>query len=221
MHRCLAYLGALLVIFTVTISGSVLIGHVQPLPEPMAVLHLNEMCALPCWIGITPGKTRLGEARQIVADVYNHGRPLTFDPLHDAVDIVMPHGWTLYISLNYESAGADDVNHVINTIFISSFSDRTSLMQLGDVVNALGMPEGIDLGYGCCAGIHLLKQWARLSVPGVSPDESGFPPRYFDPSGPVNFIELFSGHDAYTMRQSDLPWQGFGLYHVVVVEPVG
>jgi len=147
MHRCLAYLGALLVIFTVTISGSVLIGHVQPLPEPIAVLHLNEMCALPCWIGITPGKTRLGEARQIVADVYNHGRPLTFDPLHDAVDIVMPHGWTLDIGFDdWPSSQNNDANRIVSKIHISNWNNQNPipLLSLGYVIKALGLPEGID-----------------------------------------------------------------------------
>lgn len=48
-----------------------LIGSLQPIPENVAILHLTD-CEFPCWIGIIPGKTTLGEARQRVRQIYGN-----------------------------------------------------------------------------------------------------------------------------------------------------
>lgn len=45
------------------------VGYQQPPSEWMSFLHLND-CELPCWIGITPGKTTLAEAQQQLTNVY-------------------------------------------------------------------------------------------------------------------------------------------------------
>src|SRR5262245_2523582 len=80
MKRLLLQTFTLTVLFFLVTSAAMLIGHEQPVPEQVSMLHLGEMCQLPCWIGITPGKTRVSEARLIIAQIYNHGNPLTFDP---------------------------------------------------------------------------------------------------------------------------------------------
>lgn len=51
------------------IAAVVLIGHTQPIPERVAMLHLD-MCLHPCWIGITPGVTTLDEAYQRIKQVF-------------------------------------------------------------------------------------------------------------------------------------------------------
>ena len=52
------------------ISAAMLIGRAQPLPERVALLHLNDLCKLLCWIGITPGVTTYTQALAIVQQVY-------------------------------------------------------------------------------------------------------------------------------------------------------
>jgi len=68
--RYLRYPFALTLLLTAAITGALLIGRAQPLPDRVAVLHLNDMCKLPCWLGITPGVTTLGEAEKLVQSVY-------------------------------------------------------------------------------------------------------------------------------------------------------
>src|SRR5438067_348965 len=45
------------------------IGSRQPASNILAQLHLTD-CALPCWLGIMPGKTSFDEAVQHVTAVY-------------------------------------------------------------------------------------------------------------------------------------------------------
>src|SRR5688572_24925895 len=61
MRRLIFSTTALIVVFSLTAPISILIGRHQPLPERVAMLHLTD-CELPCWIGIVPGKTTVGEA---------------------------------------------------------------------------------------------------------------------------------------------------------------
>ena len=70
LMRWLRYPAALTVALALSISAAMLIGRAQPLPERVALLHLNDMCKLPCWIGITPGVTTLNDAVTRIKDVY-------------------------------------------------------------------------------------------------------------------------------------------------------
>jgi len=74
----LRYPAALTVALALSISAAMLIGRAQPLPERVALLHLNDMCKLPCWIGITPGVTTLNDAVTRIKDVYGKLPNLTF-----------------------------------------------------------------------------------------------------------------------------------------------
>jgi hypothetical protein len=69
MRRLIFSTTALIVVFSLTAPISILIGRHQPLPERVAMLHLTD-CELPCWIGIVPGKTTVGEAVERVKQTY-------------------------------------------------------------------------------------------------------------------------------------------------------
>jgi hypothetical protein len=60
---------ALLAFSSFVTVTAVLFGRQQPLPESVAMLRLTD-CELPCWIGIVPGKTTIGEARDRVLRTY-------------------------------------------------------------------------------------------------------------------------------------------------------
>src|SRR3954462_1437716 len=55
------------------IGGAILLGRRQPLPDAVAMLHLD-MCAPPCWIGISPGVTTLDEAEHQLKKVFPESR---------------------------------------------------------------------------------------------------------------------------------------------------
>src|SRR5262245_25696811 len=68
-----------LLIFTLLLSTTlgilsrlaITLGTQQPLPAKLAMLHFD-ICAAPCWIGITPGKTTVGEATAIIASKFGY-----------------------------------------------------------------------------------------------------------------------------------------------------
>src|SRR5258707_8222360 len=62
-------IAVLWIMLAVAVSGAILIGRRQPIPDRIALLHLND-CELPCWIGIVPGKTTLGETQDRIKQVY-------------------------------------------------------------------------------------------------------------------------------------------------------
>lgn len=71
----------LLIGFTAISGVIILIGRAQPLPEPLAMLHLTD-CAPPCWIGIVPGKTTREEAAKRIEAVFSQtkGYKLSHQP---------------------------------------------------------------------------------------------------------------------------------------------
>src|SRR5664279_2104258 len=96
----------LVVIFSIMVGVSMLIGHNQPFPALVERLHLAD-CALPCWDGIVPG---ISSARE-VEDRINDSLPdfesslaadgnkfLTWthvdeiDRINSVVDVTFDHG---------------------------------------------------------------------------------------------------------------------------------
>jgi len=58
--------------FTLLIVIARLVGHSQPPPTALAVLHLTE-CTLPCWLNIVPGVTAFRDAVDNVREATNRG----------------------------------------------------------------------------------------------------------------------------------------------------
>ena len=55
--------------FALLIFAARALGHILPPPEALHALHLTD-CALPCWMGITPGQTSYEEALRRVEAAY-------------------------------------------------------------------------------------------------------------------------------------------------------
>ena len=117
------------------------VGSVQPPSTALAPLHLAD-CALPCWMGMTPGKTTFDDALQQVSAAFPHslvtitgGRIINLDTSFGQVLI---------------TGGRDGLIHRIS---LPSF--RLKGVMLGDVVGLLGMPTWIvgvnptAIFYGC------------------------------------------------------------------------
>src|SRR5689334_25247528 len=61
MRRLLTWVVLSLLIWSIGCGTAILVGTRQPEPPLIAELHLKD-CAMPCWIGITPGVTTFDEA---------------------------------------------------------------------------------------------------------------------------------------------------------------
>jgi hypothetical protein len=69
MLRLIRYVVLLGTLFIILETSAVILGRSLPVRPGLAMLHLSD-CALPCWIGIIPGKTTLLEARKQIQEVF-------------------------------------------------------------------------------------------------------------------------------------------------------
>jgi hypothetical protein len=211
MIKWFLYSFALMVGFVLAISAAVLIGHRQPITKEIALLHLGDMCELPCWIGITPGKTSVGEARRLIAKIYNDAEPIALDPANGGVNVYSPDGDILWIGLNGRAGSVPSDDMVVTHIFLGIYNP----VRLGDVIGVLGSPDAVDTGYACCQGEAVTKQWARIGLTGASMDD--FSPRHIFASQLVRSVSLFVvTNEAYYKR-----WHGFGTYRKDILVEAG
>jgi len=135
--RYLRYPFALTLLLTAAITGALLIGRAQPLPDRVAVLHLNDMCKLPCWIGITPGVTTLGEAEALVQSVYKTNTQFEL--------IVQPE--VAYYQL--------DVNVPNGLLSIRLYNDRSDIISSRSIVlDTSGLPISVGELYSISGTPH-------------------------------------------------------------------
>ncbi len=110
------------------IFGARLIGQMQPPSDELAGLHLTD-CALPCWLGITPGETSYEAAVQRISTAY----PQVVPPAQATTDmhfnVETPFGQILLSA---------DRRGVVHRMTIHTFNLRG--VTLGSVVSLLGAP---------------------------------------------------------------------------------
>ncbi len=141
------------------------LGRATPLPEEVAFLHLGDMCKLPCWIGITPGKTTIEEARVIVTSVY--GKSVNFDKTNALMMATAANGTQLTIGFNkyfYDYPAPYDSNWIIKVIFFSI--SPPSKIPFGYVAGVLGEPAYIYPIYGSDKLI-IGKEWFQFESPAL------------------------------------------------------
>ena len=154
--RYLRYPFALTLLLTAAITGALLIGRAQPLPDRVAVLHLNDMCKLPCWIGITPGVTTFAEAEKLVQTVYKTSKKFVLSPqgsYDSTLDIHIPNG-SLSITLEPEHAMdiTRDPNHLVVSSLTLNIYDLS--ISLGDLYLVMGSPyDTVNYPYQVDVGI--------------------------------------------------------------------
>lgn len=118
---------ALSSVFVLLVIAMHAVGSLQPLPQAMTELHLDE-CALPCWIGITPGETTFADALRRLnqshpMNVYVRGSLIYADYQANApIGQISLQAW----------------NGVINLIHLSPGKDAG--LALGDIVERFGTP---------------------------------------------------------------------------------
>ena len=141
--RYLRYPFALTLLLTAAITGALLIGRAQPLPDRVAVLHLNDICKLPCWIGITPDVTTLGEAEKLVQSVYKTDEAFRMqggDVDWPTSTIDVQNG--LY-TISFATASAEhDINEKVLTIWLALSESKTSTSNLYPII---GVPQMLGI----------------------------------------------------------------------------
>ena len=140
MTRLAALSLLLAAIFSLMIGATMRIGHRQPIPERIQALHLAD-CSLPCWNGITPGKTSLKEAKARVdatfADFEGSSSEagdkfLTWTEVDDISRIVS------VVDITFE-------NGLASTVSIGTDHRSDQMPTLGEVLAIFGSPSCIDI----------------------------------------------------------------------------
>jgi|GEM_PF-1270915 len=144
MKKAAFILATSIVALALSISAAMLIGRAQPLPERVALLHLNDMCKLPCWIGITPGVTTYDQALAIVRRVY--GQRFEFDDNFGNCyfDFCIVDRKTQQLKFQVNVSANPNNNKIVGSIDIQPDSSD-DYVYMGDIYDSIGAPD--DLFY--------------------------------------------------------------------------
>lgn len=153
MRRWLLSTLTLIILLSLLSGIAIYIGRQQPLPERLAMLHLD-MCEPPCWIGITPGQTSSEEAKRRIYEVFDqppyqiihdYGGRYTIDskPLDMmfTIQLIIDSGVVETIALNFASVLDIYDRWVPNA--------RHNRVTLADLHIVLGIPRILVMGVPC------------------------------------------------------------------------
>ena len=176
------------------LSAAVFVGRQKPLPAAFAIYHLSD-CKLPCWIGIIPGKTSLGEALARIDSTYCLARykcSTIYDHYDDTswIEIVDSKS-NDRLAVNFNELTIDqgkdtavyEINVYAQVVYeIKEYGEHDkqstqTQLAIGDWYNALGTPDAlsvtlqnhtafVDVIYSV-DGVHL-----ELNRPGFSVDNA-------------------------------------------------
>src|SRR5579859_6326596 len=134
----------MLLLVTLATGAALLLGRGQPTPDQLALLHLGD-CQLPCWIGIVPGQTTVGGARQRIKDIYGKMSGFVVDEteIKSCCIKVVENGQTrLLITLN--TWGNQPDNTGIQLIYLDVVKQGNELaanLSIADTIGFLGNPN--------------------------------------------------------------------------------
>ncbi len=130
---------------TVTTGITVLAGRRQPTSARLAMLRLTD-CALPCWIGIVPGKTTLDEAHAIIESAFGQSPDYDFSAAwsdsSDLLPVILSEkaNWanSIWIGLRVRP------DRVVDSI-VFYFDRPDNPITVADLHNLFGAPSYVKL----------------------------------------------------------------------------
>ena len=128
MLKPLARVIGLTITFALLIFAARVIGQAQP-PPALQELHLTD-CQLPCWSGITPGKTTFAEALQQLKAIYPQAA-VTINPAQAALQFRLASA-RIGIGVFADKLG------VVSDLLLYAYDFNG--LALGDVVTLLKLP---------------------------------------------------------------------------------
>lgn len=170
--------------FALLIGAARLVGSAQPPPATLVHLHLTD-CALPCWLGITPGRTHFEEAVTRVTEA-NPGTTFTSGIGTGTIS-------AFQMGAPYAQAGIySDANGLVAQITL--LTSQVEGITFGDVVSFLGVPA---CGEHYPASAVYLSDTAFAVLIGARSDQGW--------RTPLNHIEIrtFAGNQQPCMRLSN------------------
>jgi hypothetical protein len=124
----------------------------RPLSPQLDIYHL-QACELPCWVGIVPGETTLGEVQTLLERAYpfsEYEHALSYSTYGDTNWYQMTRrddGSYLWVSFNeWESAAVQTSDTIISHMKI--ITGPIHRLLLGDWYNVLGEPQALSVTWG-------------------------------------------------------------------------
>ncbi len=216
MCRLIAFVFILTSLLTLGLGASLAIGHAQPPRPEVALLHLGDYCALPCWIGITPGKTTFGEGIQRIKEVYGNLSAYSLD-CDSQLDSCALYGKSKEFRLDIDmmtNSGTRNDQALIDYVRLAELDALTLryLLSAGDLASKLGGPQLIafDSHDGSNYGADLVYVQHQINIFFAL---EGLPNSIVGLGNPVYAIGLrdrFSKQDLLSFDS----FRGFGVNHV-------
>ncbi len=146
MSRLLILSLLLIPVFALAMGVVMLMGQMQPLPSGVQWLHLTD-CSLPCWNGITPRVSSLGDAEDRIA--------LAFPQFHQLSANSLPfQTWMLDDGVTQANINMAVDDGVVATLGIGTGIPSRQMPRLGDVLALFGAPTCVSFMDG--AGAYVL-----------------------------------------------------------------
>jgi hypothetical protein len=212
MPRQNVWIALLLFIALVVAAGAfVAAGYAQPPSRWIALLHLND-CAMPCWIGIKPGVSTVGEALQRLNGTYG-GSDFDLVSQPDSLAFIIAdrasgYRFTVALNADFRAQTAPIIRDIVLYPYAQSGSARPLM---GDLYAASGTPAELRLTRRIVTHtIAVLYEQRRVIVFANSDDCNRIYPHM-----EITSIRLSSASQIADESQSSQvqPWNGFGECH--------
>jgi len=192
-------------------SAALFVGRQQPIPPRLEMYRLGD-CVLPCWIGIVPGKTTIGEGLVRIKNAYpapDYDYEISYSPYEGTNWITLTHrddGSYLRINFNeWTSDYVEDENTLISQIKIYS---SLSLV-FDDWYPVLGNPNALSVTWGnhwAQPNMLFYLQHVRLTLfNGVDNFEVD------SPTIEATALDIYADIDNLYAPISIVSWQGWGV----------
>ncbi len=149
MNRLLRLALYTCLLLTVAVFSARMAGHIQPVPQSIAHLHLLD-CTPPCWIGIVPGLTTVGDAKAKLVATYGGLQfkdsgfadgPVTANAVENAIE---GDDFYLFVRLDISTL-VDGKSEPVQSIgLFESRSDRSNYAPtVADILGTFGPPRWV------------------------------------------------------------------------------
>jgi hypothetical protein len=196
MKRLFAWVLLLFLLLTTGIALARSVGHRQPIPEGIALLHLTD-CELPCWADTILGKTPQETSRIRIVEAFS------------SFDVHAPSNNPSLVVICEKNVSPDTCGIVVLTVASKGATQviyigvSRSGPRLGDIINFYGTPS--------CSVFHtgIGRIVANYNKDHAHPIEIsvGFDRR--DPFEPITDLILSNSRDEARCVNSDPFWSGF------------
>lgn len=192
------------------VSAALVIGWTQP-PTAWSKLLRLDVCELPCWVGIEPGKTTLDEARRYVEAAYQDRTlyQLEAQNYRTYAFTYLPTGYRFGISLetgNFEEAPDAIVQRLyLQPLVTGAYSFERP--RIAELYSGLGDAEGIQRLSGInITSLAVLFRNRRVEIYFDEPECD-----WVDPAQPIRSILISHQSNEINVAWLSAPlrWQGF------------